>query len=174
MKREQEILNELQEIAPFLIPLRKKKNMVDDEAYFSKMQDDVLLKIMNQDVNDIPNGYFQSMQQEVIDKVDHKNKTKTVALSSYIKWTAAACVGLSLLWIPFRNMDLNKNELAINNKIEINFQNNEEVDYMIEYLNSDADFEYWKSISSEENIPSMNDNEYLFTDEEIELLNEIM
>jgi hypothetical protein len=173
MENKETILEELGELAPGLLKNKMKVQQYPHPDYFEKMQDSVLAKIMEKDYADIPNGYFQSMQNQVIASTSPVTKTKVFRLSPYVKWASAACAALLMMWIPY-NYTSNKT-VKENSELTLDVSNEEELDYIVEYFNSEADLHYLSSITNEESlIEEATEYDPLLSDEEIELLNEIM
>jgi hypothetical protein len=171
MKKREEIEQELLEFAPNLSIITRKKQILPADAYFGSMQDAIMSKIYNQD--DAPaTEYFNSMQENVMAKIVEKKSSKIISLNTIVKWSVAASVALLMLWLPY-NHYITNNQTTYASELNIDIDNQQEVDYLIDYLNTDADFNYLQSITSEESLPSEDiptSDDYLLSDEDLELL----
>lgn len=92
MSKNLEILNELKMNAPTLLLLKEKNVHINkdnsiEKAYFDKLQDIVLsqykVETATMGEEDIPKGYFNKMQSQVIRKVTDKKKFGYIQLLKY-------------------------------------------------------------------------------------------
>jgi hypothetical protein len=171
MNRNIQIKEELEELAPALAKLKNREEPSMQAAYFATMQDKVMATLNSK--NDAPAPiYFETMQNQVMKSVTEKRATKSIKFFPLIKWAVAASIALAMLWLPYNYFNQTKDNTYVSG-LNIDINNQQEVDYLIDYLNTDADFDYLQSITSEESIPSSDapeSEDYLFTDEELELL----
>jgi hypothetical protein len=171
MNRNIQIKEELEELAPMLAKLKNREAPSMQAAYFTAMQDKVMATLNSKEDAPAP-IYFETMQNQVMKSVTEKRATKTIKFFPIIKWAAAASIAIVMLWFPY-NYYTQTTPNTYASELNIDIDNQQEVDYLIDYLNTDADFDYLQSITSEESIPSSDapeSEDYLFTDEELELL----
>jgi hypothetical protein len=171
MNRNIQVKEELQELAPELAKIKSKERVSLEAVYFAAMQDKVMATLNSK--NDAPAPiYFENMQAQVMNSVKEKRAIRTISFMPIIKWAAAASIALAMLWLPYNYYDQSsQNRYA--SEINIDIDNQQEVDYLIDYLNTDADFDFLQSITSEESIPSSDapeSEDFLLTDEDLELL----
>ena len=77
MKTENNILNELQHLAPTLSKLSRAEGYTVPEGYWQRLHEDILTEIEIEEielpesaVSGIPEGYFESFNSKVFDKID--------------------------------------------------------------------------------------------------------